>query len=122
MKISWHPKPNVIAVVTSMNGIPIRLTEERWLHIIEYHRELEPLQQEILLTVADPIKLYFAPPPMEPNYAGVRVFPKLVKAGLARNLVVHYREISPSDGFILTALVISDKRLEKRFKLWRRLR
>ena len=122
MKISWHPRPDVIAVVMSVNGVPIRLTEERWLHIIEYHRELEPLQQEVLLTVAEPIKLYFAPPPMEPNYAAVGVFPKLVEAGLARNLVVHYREVSPSDGFILTALVISDKRLEKRFKLWRRLR
>jgi len=47
LKISWHPKPNVIAV-------------------------------------AEPIKLYFAPPPMEPNYAAVGVFPKLVEAGLAK--------------------------------------
>ena len=46
MKISWHPRPNVIAVVTSMNGVPIRLTEERWLHIIEYHRELWPFNRK----------------------------------------------------------------------------
>ncbi|MBW1933133.1 MAG: hypothetical protein JRI56_08995, partial [Deltaproteobacteria bacterium] len=32
-KIAWHPKPGIAAVVESVNGVPIRLSEERWSHI-----------------------------------------------------------------------------------------
>jgi hypothetical protein len=122
LKIVWRPKPGVIAAVTSANNVPIRLTEERWFHIMEYHRELEAFQSEILLAIANSDRLYFSPPSLEPNFAAVKVFARLVEFGLARNLVVHYREVSPSNGFILTALVMSDKRLNRRFKLWQRLK
>lgn len=122
LKITWHPEPGVIAVVMSMNNVPIRLTEERWLHIIEYHRELELFQPEILLAIVDPDELYFSPPQLKPNFAAVKVFIRLVKFKLAKNLVVHYREVSQSNGFILTALIMSDKRLKRRFKLWQRLK
>ena len=90
----------MIAVVRSPNNVPIMLTEERWLHIIEYHRELEPFQPEILLAVVEPDKLYFSPPKLKPNFVAVKVFVRLVKFGLAKNLVVHYREVLPSNGFI----------------------
>ena len=30
----------MIAIVTSKNGVPIRLTDERWAHITEEHCEL----------------------------------------------------------------------------------
>lgn len=118
----WHPEPSIIAVVASTNNVPIRLTEERWLHIMEYHRELELFQPESLLTIANPDKLYFSPPRLKPNFAAVKVFARLAEFSLAKNLVVHYREVSPSNGFILTALVMSDKRLNRRFKLWQRLK
>ncbi len=112
----------MIAVVTSANNVPVRLTEERWFHIIEYHRELEPFQPEILSVIVDPDRLYFSAPTLKPNFAAVKVFARLVEFGLARNLVVHYKKVSPSNGFILTALVMSDRRLDRRFKLWRRLK
>lgn len=112
----------VIATVTSINGVPIRLSKERWLHVIEHHEELEPFQREIVLTIADPDLVYLSPVSLKPSYAAVKSIPKLVEAGLARNLIVHYREVSHSDGFILTALVMSDERVERRFRLWRRLR
>ena len=35
---------------------------------------------------------------VKPNFAAVKVFARLVEFGLARNLVVHYREVSPSNG------------------------
>lgn len=112
----------MIAVVASANNVPIRLTEERWFHIMEYHRELEPFQPEILLAIANPDRIYFSPPGLKPNFAAVKVLGRLVEFGLSRNVVVHYREVSPSSGFILTALVMSDKRLGRRFRLWQRLR
>lgn len=95
---------------------------ERWLHVIHHHRELEHFQSQVLLTVSDPERLYISPTGVKPNYAAVKAFNELAKAGLAGNLAVHYREVSPSDGFILTAMVMSDERLERRFKLWQRLR
>jgi len=111
-----------IATALSVNNVPIRLTEERWLHIIRHHEELQPLQREVTLTVSTPDALYVSPPHIKPNYAAVKVFRKLREIGLAENLVVHYREVSPSDVFKLTALVISSERLTRRLRQWQRLR
>jgi len=112
----------IIATVRSPNRVPIRLTEERWLHILRHHEELQPFQHEILLTVSTPDALYLSPPPTKPNFAAVKTFRGLREAGLAKNLVVHYREVSLSDGFILTALVMSSERLARRFRRWQRLK
>ncbi|MGD0203575.1 MAG: hypothetical protein ABSC20_06690 [Candidatus Bathyarchaeia archaeon] len=122
MNIEWYPEPNVVAIVKSINNADVRLTEERWLHIVEYHRELINFQLEVLLTIADPDKVYLSPSGMESNFASVKVFDRLGDFGLAKNLTVHYKELSQSNGFILTAFVISDKRLTKRFMLWQKLK
>ena len=37
---------------TSRDGVPIRLTHERWTHITEEHTELAGLRLEVLDTVA----------------------------------------------------------------------
>jgi hypothetical protein len=121
LKINWRPEPDVIAMVTSKNNVNIRLTEERWLHIAEYHRELTNFQLEILLTIAEPDTVYRSPTGTEPNFAALKGFERLADFGLAKNLTVHYKEPPESSGFILTAFVISDKRLTKRFKLWQKL-
>lgn len=122
MKIEWHPEPNVVAIVKSMNNANVRLTEERWLHIVEYHRELVNFQLEVLLTITEPDRVYLSPLGMESNFAAVKVFDQLADFGLAKNLVVHYKELPQSNGFILTAFVISDKRLKKRIRLWQKLK
>lgn len=122
LNIIWHPEPEVIAAVTSTNNIKVRLTSERWLHIAEYHKELANFQLEILLTIAQPDKLYHSPAGIEQNYAAIKVFDRLADYGLAKNLTVHYKEPASSTGFILTAFVISDKKLSKRFRAWQRLK
>ncbi len=122
LKINWRPEPDVIAMVISKNNVNVRLTEERWFHIAEYHRELMNFQLEILLTIAEPDRVYRSPTGMEPNFAAIKVFDRLADFGLAKNLTVHYKEQPGSSGFILTAFVISDKRLTKRFRLWQRLK
>lgn len=121
LRILWRPEPNVVAVVKSVNDVAVRLTEERWLHIVEFHRELEMFQPEVLLTVGEPDRVYFSPAGLEPNFAAVKVFSRLVRFGLAKNLVVHYKELPKSSEFILTAFVMSTKRLNRRFRLWQRL-
>jgi hypothetical protein len=122
LTILWHPAPDVIAAVTSVNGVKVRLTSERWLHIAEYHRELANFQLEILTTISQPDRLYHSPAGIEPNFAAVKVVDRLADYGLAKNLTVHYKEPADSTGFILTAFVISDKKLAKRFRAWQKLK
>jgi len=120
-RITWHPKPGIVAVVESEYGVPIRLSEERWSHILKGHRELGDFQVELLLTVSRPEAVYRPPPDRSPQFAAVRGFERLRSFGLAENLVVHYREVSVDDGFILTSYVMSNSRLRGRFRRWTRL-
>ncbi len=109
----------LIGVTTSINGVSIRLTYERWLHIIDHHPELEKFKDEILSTVSNPQHLYsFA---RKHIIAATNPFSKLRDYGLSANLVVHYREFK-DDGFILTAFVMSDRRLRRRFRNWKKLK
>jgi hypothetical protein len=43
--------------VYSKNGVPIRLTDERWAHITEEHSELAGLRSELIETVANPAEI-----------------------------------------------------------------
>jgi hypothetical protein len=39
---------------TSKNGLPIRLTDERWVHITEEHAELAGFRHEVLEAIGEP--------------------------------------------------------------------
>lgn len=117
-----YPTDGVVAIVVSENGVPIRLTGERWGHILEYHGELARLLDPILLTVAEPDMVFESPRDVKENLVAIRMFRELVKHGLAEHLAVHYKEVSNEDGFILTVFPISNDRLQKRYRLWRRLK
>jgi hypothetical protein len=41
-------------VVTSKGGIPVRLTDERWFHIVENHDEVAGYYDQVLEAVEDP--------------------------------------------------------------------
>ena len=94
----------------SRHGVPIRLTSERWQHIIEEHAEIASLHQEVLDTLREAERVLrgtdgelFAVRTMEPGKA----------------LVVVYREIGTDDGFVITAFVTRRlKSLERREKIW----
>ena len=47
----------MLFVVSSINGIRIRLTDERWAHITEEHCELAGLRPEVLEAVSDPERI-----------------------------------------------------------------
>jgi len=81
----------------SVNGIPIRLTEERWRHIVNKHIDLLNYQQDILAVVENP----------EAIYRGRRSALIAIRGyGRRGFLAVFYREISQQDGFIITARFI----------------
>ncbi len=97
-------------IVYSKNKVPIRLTEERWIHITEEHNEIAGYYFEVLEVVSNPEAIYKG---KEGEYIAVRPMEE------KKYLIVIYREISEDDGFIITAFITRRiKYLERRQKLW----
>jgi hypothetical protein len=99
----------MISTVFSKGGVPIRLTDERWAHIVEEHDELVDLRQEVFRTVAEPERIV-------EGKAGELLALRELVAG--KSLVVVYRELV-DDGFVITAFLTSKLRsFEKRKQVW----
>ncbi len=93
----------MIGTAISKNGIPIRLTEERWFHIVENHDELAGLSDEALLTIEDP---EFIVKGWSDELLAVRKIND-------KYLIVVYKELE-NDGFIITSFIT--KKVEKVLK------
>jgi hypothetical protein len=95
--------------VNSKNGIPIRLTDERWAHIIDEHAELAELRLEVLEAIVDPIRIFAG---------GQDALLAVREMELGKYIVVVYREMD-QDGFVITAFLTRRRRfLETRKQLW----
>ncbi len=92
--------------VTSQNNVPIRLTVERWAHIMEEHSELAAMQPDILKTVTNPTRILA-------GGANELLAVRVVEPG--KWLVVVYRETN-GDGFIITAFMTRRARFLDRRK------
>jgi len=101
--------PMILDIVYSVNNVPIRLTDERWDHIVDNHPELATYYQEILEAVASPEYILRGYPG---TLIGVLVF------GRSAYLHVVYREINQADGFIVTAGFRN--KLDRGKIIWRR--
>lgn len=84
-----------VLITEAKNKKPIRLTDERWAHILEEHGELAGLQDAILDTVATPDRILA-------GGAGECLAIREVES--AKWLVVVYKE-QDIDGFIITPFV-----------------
>lgn len=97
---------------TSQNGTSIRLTGERWKHIVLMHPSLVDKQTTILTTVKDPDYIFR-------GRSGELL--AVSKLSITRYLVVVYREAT-NDGFIITAFETTDVRwLFKKEVIWNKL-
>jgi hypothetical protein len=95
--------------VRAKSGLPIRLTDERWSHIIEEHGELSELREEVLRTISDPERILAGD-------KGALLTLRTLEPG--KWLVVIYRELE-EDGFVITAFLTRRFRsLERRTQLW----
>ena len=84
----------------SINGIPIRLTHERWYHIIENHDDLASYFFDVLETIENP----------EFVVRGTQGALKAVRnMGKNKWLTVVYREVTKKDGFVITAYFLENK-------------
>ena len=100
-------------IVSSHNGVPVRLTEERWRHITRHHPEMLNLKEQTLETLTQPELI------QQGDYGemlSIRLYPSTPLT--RKHLVVVYREISQDDGFILTAY-LATKPSPRRITLWK---
>ena len=94
---------------TSKNGVTIRLSEERWDHILTGHGELAEMRQAVLDTISKPERVLAG---NVDELLAVRA----VEPG--KWLVVVYRE-QGEDGFVITAFLTRRERaLRRRKRLW----
>jgi hypothetical protein len=96
-------------IVYSVNNIPIRMTTERWFHIVENHEDIASYYDEVLGTVEDPDIIIH-------GYKGLLI----AHRGMGRNryLAVVYKEISKEDGFVITAYFTS--KINRRNIVWKK--
>ncbi len=98
-----------LAVVNSVNGVPIRLTDERWWdHILEKRPYLNRYYDEVLEAVEQPLVVLR-------GYKGTLI--GVLPVGRKQYLHVVYKELSRDDGFIITATIESE--YNKGLAIWR---
>ena len=103
-------------IAQSRNGVPIRLTDERWEHIRSRHPEMQRHRDQALETIENPDFI------QEGDFGAllaVRLYPGT--ALTTKYVIVPYREIRKTDGFVLTAY-LSSRPSSRRKVLWKRCR
>lgn len=99
-------------IVHSKNGVRIRLTEERWVHITEEHSEMAGFYFEVLETLEGPEVIY-------EGRAEELMASREIEPG--KYMVAVYREVSEEDGFIFTAFLTKRiEQMKRRTRLWPR--
>jgi len=100
-----------VDIAISKNSVPIRLTEERWFHIIENHDDLAGHYDNVLQTIEDPDTII-------EGYKKALI--ALRKISKNKFLAVVYKGIGKRDGFVITAYFTSKLSLEKEVVLWQK--
>jgi len=87
-----------VLVTYSVQGVPVRLTEERWDHVCRRHPELKGQEGGVLETIESPETV------LQGDY-GEKLPVRFYKTTplTSKYLVVAYKELSERDGFVMTA-------------------
>ena len=96
------------AVARSVNGVPIRLTGERWQHIIQQHPEMTQKRDDLLEALRTP----------DTVYGGHHGTLMAIRREDDLYLVVVYGESGTTDGFVVTSYLT--RRPGRRKVVWRR--
>jgi hypothetical protein len=94
-------------ITYSINGVPIRFTEERWLHIVSNKPYMESYYEHILEAVENPMCVLR-------GYGGSLV--AVLSVGRQQYLHVVYKEVSREDGFIITAFIT--RKYNRKMRVW----
>ena len=87
-----------MVVVNSINKIPVKITNERWEHIVRRHPEMENQLDKVLETIENP------PYILEGDYGELLAVNFYEKTPLTEKyLIVVYKEVSAVNGFVITS-------------------
>ncbi|NOY50622.1 MAG: hypothetical protein GXO88_08690 [Chlorobi bacterium] len=86
----------------SINKVPVRMTTERWYHITLGHPELSVYYYDILETIEHPDFVFIG---NSEEYLAV----KKLNDEMNKFIIVVYKEIDESDGFIITSFITNKK-------------
>jgi hypothetical protein len=89
-----------VEIAYSVNGVPIRLTYERWYHIVENHDEMASYFYDVLDVIQRPDFV------ARGNKGSLKAARNM---GKKKWLVVIYRELSKRDGFVITAYLLDTR-------------
>lgn len=100
-------------IIYSKNKIPIRLTGERWDHIIYRHPELKDEREKVIETLEKPEFI-------KRGDFGTLIAVKFYSETplTSKYLIVVYKELNRHNGFLITAYFTS-KLLRRREILWK---
>jgi hypothetical protein len=99
----------ILGIADSVNGVPIRLTDERWEHILDAHPDLGSYREAVLDAVENPDYILAS---RRGALAAVIVL------GRKAFLHVFYVEKNRHDGFVLSARVV--EKMDKARIVWRK--
>ena len=94
-------------IAYSVNGVPIRLTEERWEHVVSNKPYMETYYEKVLEAIETPTWILR-------GYAGALV--SVLSVAKRNYLHVVYREVSQDDGFVITAFL--SRKVNRRMIIW----
>lgn len=99
----------ILGIATSINDVPVRLTDERWYHIVDSHPEMTSLREAVLDAVENPDYIL---------QSRRGAFAAVVLLGNQAWLHVFYVEKSTRDGFIVSARI--ERQMDKARIVWRK--
>lgn len=100
-------------IIRSNRGIPIKLSLERWKHIVKRHPEMKGEKDKLFETIANPDLI------QQGDYGellAIRFFTKTLLT--EKYMVVIYKEIDNEEGFVITAY-FTRKPLDRRLIIWK---
>jgi len=101
-------------LVYSRNQVPIRLSQERWEHILRRHPEMANQKDRVLETLSDPDLI------QQGDLGTLLAIRFYAQSPLMRkHLVVVYKELNGTDEFVLTAYYTSVPS-KRRAIVWKR--
>ncbi len=99
----------ILGTSLSLKGVPIRLTEERWEHVLDHHAEFSYSDYSLVLEAIESPEYIL----LGRNASLIAV----VALGPAAYLHVFYKELGQRDGFVITAAI--RRAIDKAKIIWR---
>ena len=101
-------------IIKSIRGVHIRVSNERWEHIIRRHPEMDNQKEKVLETVGNPDLI------QKGDFGELLAIRYYKDTPLtSKFLVVVYKEINNIDGFIITGYFTNEPS-ERRAEIWKR--